>query len=189
VLEFSDVSDRDVRIAPIMLLLTMAACGPTTPDPARWQDAMREWYTNTSVRPPEPPRPQWERADEDLLLKRLGFADVVAVGTARVVTLFTMLDTPKRVAVAFLPEEVLFGDLANLIDKQGDLLLPVAPGDLDFQLALKVLDHIAGSRYVLLLKRKPGVQQPQLRWSLYAPDRKLLAEIRAMFAWLKKKKD
>jgi len=151
---------------------------------------MRQWYTNTSVRPPEPPRLQWERADEDMLLKRLGFADVVLVGTARVVTLFTMLDAPTRVALAFRPDEVLYGEVDDLTDEQGELLLPVTPSDLDFQLALRVLDHIAGRRYLLLLKRRPDSRrQPELRWSFYNPDRKLLEEIRAMFAWLKKKKD
>lgn len=181
---------RDVRTASVIpLLFLAAACGTAEPGPARWQDSMQRWYANTSVRPPEPPRAQWERVDEDLLLKRIGFADLVVVGTAREVTLFTMLGAPKRVAFAFTPREVLYGSLADLIDEQGDLLLPLSPNDLDFQLALRVLDHIAGSRYLMLLKRQPLAKgPPTLHWSLYKPDRRLLVEIRAMFDWLKKKK-
>lgn len=177
---------RTATVIPLLFLA--AACGTAEPGPARWQDAMQRWYANTSVRPPEPPRAQWERVDEDLLLKRVGFADVIAVGTARDVTLFTMLGAPKRVALAFKPREVIYGTLDDLTDEQGELLLPLSPGDLDFQLALRVLDHIAGSRYILLLKRRPHAKgSPTLHWSLYKPDRQLLTEIRAMFDWLKKR--
>ena len=173
--------------ATALLLLLPLACGKP-PAPAKWQASMTRWYQNSSVRPPEPPRQLWERDDEDLLLKRVGFADVVAVGTARVVTLFTMLGSPKRLALAFRPEEVIYGEVDQLKDEQGDLLLPFGPDDLDFQLGLRVFGHLAGTRYLLLLKRQPG-EPVRLHWSLYRPDKKLVQEIRAMFRWLQKKKE
>ena len=104
-------------------------------------------------------------------------------------SLFTMLGAPKRIALAFRPDEVLHGTVDNLTDEQGEMLLPLASGDLDFQLALRVFDHLPGSRYLLLLKRRPRQgSASELRWALYNPDRQLIAEIRAMFHWLKLKK-
>jgi hypothetical protein len=147
---------------------------------------MQTWYSNTSIRPDEPPRQLWTREEEELFLRRVGHADVVAIGSVRIVKLFSRLDTARRVSVAFRAQQVLHGTLKGLLDDEKQLILPINPGDLDFQMALKTQSHVVGSRYVLLLKLKPGKKQPVLRWAIYRPEQRLLTEIRTMFKWLKK---
>lgn len=151
---------------------------------------MDRWYPNQSVRPAQPPRHLWKHSDEDLFLRRIGFADVVALGSARVVTLYVAFNTPRQLALAFHPEETFYGSLEDDMDDDGELLLPLKPGDDDFQLAVKVIRHLPGSRYLLLLKKKPSKnekEQPELKWALYTPEKRLLVELRAMFKWLEKK--
>jgi len=182
---------RSVSTLLLHLVLWLPlGCGTSSPKPVQWQEAMLRWYDNSSVRPGEPPRQLWEPPEVDLLLKRVGFADAVAVGRARAVTLFTMLNTPKQLAVVFHPEELIYGDLEQLTDDSGDLLLSLDPGDVDFQMALKTYDFLPGSRYLLLLKRQPTRDKKDfiLRWSLYNPQPRLVQEIRVMFRWLKEKK-
>ena len=186
-------ADRGRPIAArLLLLLSLSghlACG-STPKPVTWQDSMQSWYNNGSVRPDQPPRSLWERPDEDLLQKRIGFADLVVVGTAHVVTLFSALDAPRQLALAFRPQEVIHGSLDGLVDQEGELLLTIDSSDEDFQMAVKTFEHLPGSRYLLVLKRKPSKdsKKPQVRWSLYKPDKTLLREIRAMYHWLEQKK-
>ena len=149
---------------------------------------MQRWFDNSSVRPPEPSRRLWSRDEEEMFLRRVGFSDAVAVGSARLVTMHTMLGSPRRIALAFSAEEVIYGDLDPLTDDQGDLMLPIISGDVDFQLALRVIDYLPGSRYLRLLEERPTGAGKELRWSLYRPDRPLLEELRAMFRWLEKRK-
>lgn len=176
-----------------LLLLTLpmtAACGATAATASGWQDSMEQLYDNASVRPSEPPRRLWDRGEQERFLRRVGFADAVALGTARLVTVHTMLGAPRRIAVAFSPREVLHGELEPLTDEQGELMLPIRAGDNDFQLALRVIDHLAGSRYLLLLKRRPAPGgSHDLRWALYDPEPALLKEVHAMFRWLREHKD
>jgi hypothetical protein len=171
--------------------LALAACGPSR-DKRVWNESMKSYYSNTSVRPAEPPRTQWEHQDEDLLQRRLGYADVVVVGTAEAVNLYANFNTPKQIGVTFKPKRILYGSLEGLTDEQGNLYLQLDPGDEDFQMALRTFKHLPGSRYLLLLKHPPEKdgrkQRPKLHWATYNPDDKLLSEIEAMFRWLEKKK-
>lgn len=186
-------ADRGPRNATRFLLL-LSILSPlgcsSAPKPVQWQAAMQAWYGNGPVRPDQLPRLLWERPAEDLLQKRVGFADVVVIGTAHVVTLFTALDAPRQLALAFRPQEVIHGSLDDLTDQEGELLLTLDSGDDDFQMAVKTYDHLPGSRYLLLLKRKPtkNSKRPLVRWSVYKPDKVLLREIRVMFRWLEQKK-
>lgn len=167
------------------LWLAAFGCGHSGAGGTAWQDSMESYFANGSVRPPEPPRRLWERKDEDLFLHRMGLADVVIVGVARVVTVHSNFDTPKQVALAFQPREVLHGSIEEVADDDGELLLPLGPESEDFQLAVKVHPHLPGSRYVLMLKKQHQKDRPPvLRWALYRPDDRLLAEIRVMFKWL-----
>jgi hypothetical protein len=170
------------------LWLAAFGCGHGRSGETEWQASMGRYFANGSVRPPEPPRRLWERGDEDLFLHRMGLADVVAVGVARVVTVHSTFDTPKQVALAFQPREVLHGSLEEVVDDDGELLLPLGPDSEDFQLAVKVHPHLPGSRYVLMLKKQARKDRPTaVHWALYRPDDQLLAEIRAMFKWLERR--
>lgn len=152
---------------------------------------MQVWFANSSVSPPEPPRLLWTRKDEDLFRRRIGFADVVAIGTIRVMTLFSRFEQHKQISVAFRPSEVLYGELKDHLSSDKELFFRLGPADLDFQMALRVQEHLPGTKYVLLLKLKPDERRkkklPVLRWALYRPDKRLLAEIRTMYQWLDKK--
>jgi hypothetical protein len=152
---------------------------------------MQVWFANTSVSPAEPPRLLWTRKDEDLFRRRIGFADVVAIGTIRVVTLFSRFEQHNQISVAFRPSEILYGELKDHLTEEKELDCRLGPADLDFQMALRVQEHLPGTKYVLLLKLKPDErrkkQPPVLRWALYRPDKRLLTEIRAMYQWLDKK--
>lgn len=177
----------------LALLAWIPSCGTKRPPPVKWQEAMQVWFANSSVSPPEPPRQLWSREDEELFLRRIGFADVVAIGTIRVVTLFSRFEQHNQISVAFRPSEVLYGELKDHLSKAKELYCRLGPADLDFQMALRVQEHLPGTKYVLLLKLKPDErrkkQPPVLRWSLYRPDKRLLAEIRGMYKWLEKKDD
>jgi len=187
------LGSRDHRHALCVLCsaVALAACGHSQ-DKRDWNESMKGYYSNTSVRPAEPPRTQWEHDDEDLLQRRLGYADVVVVGTAEAVNLYANFNTPKQIGVTFKPKRILYGSLEGLTDSQGDLYLQLSPGDEDFQMALRVFKHLPGSRYLLVLKHPPKKdgrrQRPKLHWATYNPDDKLLREIEVMFRWLKKKK-
>ncbi len=152
---------------------------------------MQVWFANSSVSPPQPPRQLWTREDEELFLRRIGFADMVAIGTIRVVTLFSHFEQHNQISVAFRPSEVLYGELKDHLSKDKELYCRLGPADLDFQMALRVQEHLPGTKYVLLLKLKPDERgkkrPPVLRWALYRPDKRLLTEIRAMYQWLDKK--
>ena len=92
-------------------------CGEPKPKRVNWQDAMQVWFSNSSVRPTEPPRDLWTRKDEELFLRRIGFADIVAIGTVRVVTLFSSLGADQQVGLAFRPIEVLHGSLEDQLSE------------------------------------------------------------------------
>jgi hypothetical protein len=150
---------------------------------------MQDWFSNTSV-PLEPPRPLWTREDEALFQRRIGYADVASVGTIRVVNLSSVHDADRQVSLAFRPVEMLYGSLADKLDDEKQIHLTLGPSDTDFQRALAAQQHLPGSRYLILLKWKPEKdnEQAQTRWALYRADKQLLAEARAMYNWLEKKR-
>ncbi|MCB9558238.1 MAG: hypothetical protein H6707_19130 [Deltaproteobacteria bacterium] len=167
---------------------------------------MNRWFDNTSVQPSEPERRYWTRADEDMLLRRLGYADVAVVGSIRVVNAFYMFDSPRQVALAFSPQQVLYGSLKGAIDDDGELFLQLGRSGLDFHLAVTLRRHLPGRRYLLFIKfrpqsagqrslgeisgwraslKRPGKQHPTFSWVLYRPDKALLEQVQTMYGWLK----
>ena len=169
-----------------LLLASVVGCSGTRP--VKWQETMGRYYPRSSVRPDQPPRHLWTLEEEDLLQRRVGFADFVAVGTAHVVTRFAMLGAPRGLTLCFRPREIFFGDKKTL-DQQGELMLPLDQSEDDFLLAVKTYSYLPGSRYLLVLKYPPhqNGRRPAARWALYRPEESLVAEIRAMFLRLRKR--
>lgn len=151
---------------------------------------MDSYFENTSVKPGEPPRRLWDTEDEELLLRRMGYADTVAVGTIRLVTNYERRGTSGQLALAFRPREVLYGSIDKDKDTDGELHLRLDPSAADYNLAKKIQSQLPGTHYLLFLKRRPqGDDKHDLRWAFYRPRRKLMAEVRARYRWLKKAGD
>lgn len=174
--------------APLVVLLCLS-CGGPQKRPINWRDDMEGWFSNNSVRPTEEPRHMWGREDENLLQLRVGAADYVAVGTFRMVGVYTTFSSAKQIALGFRPGEVLHGKLEELLDKEGELMLQLTPASEDFRLAVHLQRYLPGNRYLVFLKEQPGPgDRPILRWALYRDDKVLLAEVRAMYQWLEQEK-
>ena len=187
----------------MLAVATLAGCSSTKRTP--WRDHLRRVFDNTSVQPPEPERKYWTRNDEDMFLKRIGHADYAAIGTVHVVNVYSSFSNPKRVALIFTPREVLHGKTDDFSTDERTIRLPIGEGELDFQVALNVEGRLAGRSYLLFIKQKPSrdrveppagwqgsLWQPPKRlvdfvFALYAPDKSLLRQARAMYRWLKKK--
>ena len=173
----------------VFVMVILFGCG--TNRGARWDGAMQRYYDNSSVRPSGPSRREWEQRDKDLLLRRLGHADVVVLGAATSVNLYTTNSSPKQLSVTLEPSRVIHGSIKGLTDPQGELVLRLKPGDEDFQTALRVFKHLPGSQYLLLLKHAPPGgsgkrKRPRLFWATYNPDARLLAEVDALFGSLRR---
>lgn len=195
--------------APLLLagaILLPAGCS-RTPKTA-WHDSMERWFSSSAARPTDPPYARWTRQDHDLFLRRIGHADVAAVGTIRLVTTYSMYGATKQVGLLFRPQKVLHGSLEDDLDEQEELPLRLSDSAPDFRLALLLRDHLPGKRYLIFLKEKPSDEDsgPQrtgwraslwrppppppaaYRWALYRPEPALLARVREMYHWLDNKK-
>lgn len=174
-----------IRLSALLVALVSASCASTPTDPTvGWRDGMQELFDNGSVDPDEPPRHLWEHQDEEALLKRMGYADVVAVGTLRLVGQFTDHSLPSQLSLAFAPDEVLYGSLDDKLDAQRELMLRLDPGSRDFHVALRIQQQLPGTRYLVFLKQQPS-RQRRLVWSFYKPSKRLMAEVRAQFRMLR----
>jgi hypothetical protein len=179
-----------VRTAIHILLRALLAApllaGCHAPPPrTTWRDDMVELFGKSSVRPDDPPRHMWNEADVDLLQRRLGYADCAAVGTTRVVTTFSTFSNAKQLALAFHPEQMIYGSLDDDLDRDGDLVMQLTPAQNDFRLAIQLQRLLPGTRYLLFLKRQPG-QPPVWHWALYRDDAQLIQEVRATYEILKR---
>jgi hypothetical protein len=194
----------------LLLLLVLApqlmACSKTKHIP--WSEAMAVWFGNAAAQPTDPPRKHWTKKEEDLFLKRLGYADLVVLGEVRSVGTFTKYEDPRQVTLTFLPLHTFYGDLETRVDERGELVLKLANVALDFRRAVQVQRFLPGKRYILVLKEKPTTERgkpkgsdwkaslwrpppkpkPIYRWALYRPERALLRQIRDLYQLLKRKK-
>ena len=136
---------------------------------------MGSWFSSDPLDPGNVRR-EWTREDEERLLRQMGYADTVAIGTLRLVAQYTPENAPGQLTLAFQPEEVLFGSLTGRLDGDGTLPLHPAPGQ------RQNLDELSGARFLLFLKQ----EGEQLRWASYRPSAKLLAEVRSRYKSLKK---
>jgi hypothetical protein len=147
-------------------------------------------FSNNSVQPSEPPREHWTPADEELLQKRLGYADCVAIGRMRLLSVYSTFSAARELDLVFRPEVVLHGSLAGSLEGDGDLRLQLTPSSSDdFRLALTVQQRLPGTRYVMFLKRRPlAGGRVAWHWALYRDDPALLKEIRGAFEALHREK-
>jgi hypothetical protein len=169
------------------LLALLGGCRTTAPA-STWRDEMADLFGKSSVRPDDPPRYLWSEADVDLLQQRLGYADCAAIGTTRVVSTYSTFSKAKQVALAFHPEELIYGALEGELDRDGDLALQLTPAQNDFRLAVTVQRLLPGTRYLILLKRQPS-QPPMWHWALYRDDAQLIREVRATYELLRRGRD
>ncbi len=181
---------------PTALLVALAALGALgackpPPPPVTWRDDFALLYSNTSVLPSDPPRHLWTRADEELLQRRLGFADCVAIGRTKIVTTYSTFSSPKQLGLSFRPSEIIHGSLEGLLDGDGDLILQLTPASTDdFQLAIKVQRTLAGTRYLVFLKQQPQPGRgPVWHWALYRDDPELIREVRASYELLRRERE
>src|SRR5512137_952405 len=119
----------------LSLLLLSLSCGGTQKRAINWRDDMERWVSNNAERPTEEPRSMWSREDEDLFQLRVGAADYAAVGSFRMVGVYSTFSSAKQIALALRPSEVIHGKLDELLDKEGELMLQMTPSSEDFRLA------------------------------------------------------
>lgn len=148
-----------------------------------------------------PPRAAWSRADETLFLQRIGFAEVVAVGRFRLVSLVTRRTQPLRLVLDFEAEEVLLGGLEGGAQLDRPLRLTLSASATGFAaLARGVADPLAG-RYLLLVRNGPSRSRtapplagweaslwrpepaaaPRRRFAVYRIEPALLAQVRGLY--------
>jgi hypothetical protein len=181
---------RRTYLALLLLPVLAAGCASAQTDkPAvAWRDGMQNWFDTGSVDPDEPPRQLWDSQDEDTLLRRLGYADAVSVGTMRLVSQYEKHSQPSQLTLAFAPEEVLFGSLKAQLDTQRELALRLDRSSQDFELALRVQRQLPGTKYLVFFKQRPDRHgKRRLLWSLYKPSKRLLAEVRTRYHWLEQR--
>lgn len=178
------------RLCSCLLLVLLAnACASSQRVAPGWTASMGDWFSNDSVDPYQPPRDYWTAQDEDVLLRRMGYADTVVVGTLRVVSQYGRGEVPSELTLAFHADELLFGSLERQLDEAGEVLLQPEPASPEFKLALRIQRNLPGTRYLLFLKRQPQGKTEQLRWALYRPTHQLLQEIRSRYAALRRHHD
>ena len=167
---------------PILVLIVLTV-GCASSQKPKWNGTT--FFTNQSVRVQDPPRTHWSRQDEELLLRRMGYADMVAVGTLRLVTQCNRSEVARQLTLAFHPQEELFGALEEQLDGAGEVLIQLDPSSEDFNRALNVQQEMVGTRYLVFFKREP--RSGKLHWAFYSPSDRLLTEVRARYRWLSKK--
>jgi hypothetical protein len=170
------------------LLTGEAGCRPPPAPVTAWRDDMAELFGKSSVRPDDPPRDLWTDADVELLQKRLGYADCAALGTTRLVSTYSAFNRARQLALAFHPEELIYGSLEGELDRDGDLGLQLTPAQNDFRLAVQLQRLLPGTRYLVFLKRQPG-NPPIWHWALYRDDPQLIQEVRATYDLLRRERE
>jgi hypothetical protein len=144
-------------------------------------DHMEAWFNQGSLDGAMLPRSHWPREEEELLQRRMGFAEVAAVGELRRVTKVARSGQASDLALVFHPDEVLFGSLDGQLDDERALPLRLDPASPAFRDALRVERRLAGSRYLIFLRRGPG---GRFHWACYQPTAALVAEVRARYGWV-----
>lgn len=165
----------------LALLLGLVSSCAAPQRASSWMDHMEAWFNQGSLDGAELPRGHWSREEEELLQRRMGFAEVVAVGTLRRVTQVARSESPRELALVFRPSEVIFGSLEGQLDEEGAMPLRLDPSSAAFHAALSVESRLAGSRHLLFLRRGPG---GVFHWACYRPTPSLVAEVRARYRWL-----
>jgi len=169
------------RLLILTMLVTIAGCASRATTARSWSPQMAALFSDSSLKPDEVPREKWSRDEEDQLLRQMGFADTVAVGTLRLVSQYAPRDTPRQLALAFRADEVLHGSLDKELDDARELTLRLDPSSREFRLALHLQQQLPGARFVLFLKHNA---RGELHWACYRPSAQLLVELRTRFAWL-----
>jgi hypothetical protein len=190
-----------------LLSVAIFVFGCASQPKTKWSEELTLWFGNAAARPTDPPRRHWGRAEEELLLKRIGHADICAVGWISSVGSFERRGKEEQITLTFLPTRMLHGSLSSKLDKDGQLVLKLDGRDLDFRRALLLQRYLPGRRFLVFLKQKPGKPLPRpkqgwraslwrpppppapiYRWALYRPEKRLIVEVKTLYRSLEKRK-
>ena len=188
------------------MCLGAAACGSTRPKPVAWRDVMRRWFADAAAQPSDPPFMHWAHEEEELFLRRIGYADAAVIGQVVSVGSYHHHREAKQVSFSLRPLKLLYGTIERELDENGELLLRLDHQDLDFQRALAIQRFLPGQRFLAFLKAKPlpadqepagwqaSLWRPPARplrvfhWALYRPEPALLAYTGRLYRLLDKKR-
>lgn len=187
-------------VCALSLLVGIAATGCSAAPSIAWRPEMARWF-GERVRTLRWPRSYFSREEEVLLLKRIGYADVAAVGKIHAVSRARRFGLTLQVTVEFAPDELLHGRLDGELDDQGLLPLRISAKSPDFVFVQQASSDLPGRRLLLLLKRKPHrassrrpptgwraslwfprpVSKPDYVWYFYRPDHELVENLRTLY--------
>jgi predicted small lipoprotein YifL len=167
----------------VLTVLALLGCGPKAPGTTSLPDAaLRTWFDNSLHLDLENER-FWGRQDEETLLRQLGHADVVAVGSIESIGLASHYGAERHLNLAFRPEELLHGTLDGELDRDRQLVVRIPATTEAFEIARRLPEWNGGLRFLLLLKRAHDDAR-ELCWAIYLPPSRLLAQVRTLFARL-----
>jgi len=193
-----------MRLLLLIAISTLLGCSRAPRSP--WSEQMPHWFTNAATQPTDPPFTYWTRDERELFLRRIGYADVAAIGIVRAVSSCAHKGNPTKITLAFEPKRMLHGSLDKSLNEEGDLLLTLDEEDLDFRRAVKLGSYLPGRRFLVFFKKQPAKKnhakgsgwkaslwrpppkpKPTYRWSLYRPEPALIAHVQALYRLLKKR--
>ena len=149
----------------------------------QWDDSMQGLFSGNPDNPTSHPRHLWSKADEERLLRQMGYADVAAVGTVRVVTQCDRYGK-RQVTLEFQVTEILHGDLDDELEDEQKLSLKMDTDSRHLQSTVKAAREIPGTQFLVFLKRKPQGSKSRLSYDFYRPNTRLLAEVKSIYSRL-----
>ncbi len=161
--------------AALMCVVALFLCACASSSPRLASAEVRKWFDNSVHQPPLAARSRWTAGEHEELLRRVGLADVVAVGTISLVTDTRFHQQQRGQTVAFSPKEVLHGKL-----EQGSAV------HLSLARAMPEMSAATQERFMIFIKRY-GDDGPAFRWVLYRSSDALVDQVRAMYRWLSRK--
>jgi hypothetical protein len=185
----------------LALVFALSGCRARTPATApALPDAT--WFDNSLHLDLENER-FWGRQDEENLLRQLGYADVVAVGSIQSIGLASHYGAERHLNLAFRPDELLHGTLDQELDRDRQLVVRIAASAEAFEIARRVPQWNSSVRFLLVLKHQcareggPGARRALersdqghcgLRWAIYLPTARMLARVRTLFSRLREQR-
>ncbi len=155
-----------------LLALLCVGCAGSSQAVA-WDDSMKPLFSGSPENSTSHPRHLWSRADEERLLKHMGYADAAVVGTVKVVTQCDRYGK-RQVSLELQVKEVLHGNLDD------DEKLRISTDQQTHESTVRTARSDPGARFLVFLKRKPAGET----YEFYRPRPRLMAEVRSMYARL-----
>jgi len=177
-----------------------AGCASTSTPPPRtgWTPEMSQLYNNEPAQLPGETMQQWSSSDREAFARRIGYADVAAVGMADTSQTFEGRGC-QRHTVTFVAEELLHGSIDRLADPTGRIALRLDNVDDEVLSNDRLARRLSGRRFLLLLKQTPHRPQPpddavdtcspslatdpamSYRWVMYWPNAAVVNQLRTIY--------